>query len=119
MRYATEHALYTRRWGKEELIIDMYVDDLIVTGTRVEDIDSFKRDMAAHFRMSGLGAFSYYLGIEGTVDQGIVFPKTGGSRLQLTLFSDTDMAGDIDGWQSTPGVLVFLGLAPISWLSLK
>ena len=29
------------------------------------------------------------------------------------------MAGDIDGWQGTSGVLVFLGLAPISWLSLK
>ena len=35
--------------------------------------------------------------IKGTVDQGIIFPKTGGSRLQLTVFSDADMAGDIDG----------------------
>ncbi|XP_066341092.1 uncharacterized mitochondrial protein AtMg00810-like [Miscanthus floridulus] len=34
--------------------------------------------------------------IKGTVDQGIVFPKTDGSRLQLTVFSDVDMAGDID-----------------------
>ena len=31
-RCATEHALYTRRWGKEELIVGVYVDDLIVTG---------------------------------------------------------------------------------------
>ena len=29
------------------------------------------------------------------------------------------MAGDIDGRRSTSGVLVFLGSAPISWLSLK
>ena len=29
------------------------------------------------------------------------------------------MAGDIDGRQSTSGMLVFLGSAPISWLSLK
>ncbi|XP_066342122.1 uncharacterized mitochondrial protein AtMg00810-like [Miscanthus floridulus] len=29
--------------------------------------------------------------IKGMVDQGIVFPKTGGSRLQLTAFSDADM----------------------------
>ncbi|XP_066354879.1 uncharacterized mitochondrial protein AtMg00810-like [Miscanthus floridulus] len=57
--------------------------------------------------------------IKGAVDQVIVFPKTGGSRLQLAVFSDTDMAGDIDGRRSTSGVLVFLGLAPISWLSLK
>ncbi|XP_066323646.1 uncharacterized mitochondrial protein AtMg00810-like [Miscanthus floridulus] len=55
----------------------------------------------------------------GMVDQGIIFPKTGESRLQLTVFSDADMAGDIDGRWSTSGMLVFLGLAPISWLSLK
>ena len=35
------------------------------------------------------------------------------------MFSYADMAGDIDGRQSTSGVLVFLRSAPISWLSLK
>ena len=48
-RCATEHALYTWRWGMEELVVDVYVDDLIVTGARAEDIDSFKREMAARF----------------------------------------------------------------------
>ena len=57
--------------------------------------------------------------VKETVDQGIIFPKTSGSRLQLTVFSDADMAGDIDGRRSTSEVLVFLGLAPNSWLSLK
>ena len=41
----------------------MYVDDLIVTGVRTEDIDSFKHEMMARFRMSNLGGLSYYLGI--------------------------------------------------------
>ena len=57
--------------------------------------------------------------VKGTLDQAIIFPKTDGSRLRLTVFSDVDMAGDIDGRQSTSGVLVFLGSALISWLSLK
>ena len=57
--------------------------------------------------------------VKGTVDQGIIFPKTGGSRLQLNVFSDADMAEDFDGRRSTSGVLIFLGSAPISWLSLK
>ena len=35
--------------------------------------------------------------IKGTVDQGIIFPNTSGSRLQLTVFSDADMVGDING----------------------
>ena len=34
--------------------------------------------------------------VKGTVDQGIVFPKTGGSGLKLTVFSVADMVGDID-----------------------
>ena len=57
--------------------------------------------------------------VKGTVDQGIVFSKIGGSGLQLTVFSDADMAGDIDGRRSTSSVLVFLESALISWLSLK
>ena len=31
--------------------------------------------------------------VKGTVNHGIIFPKTRGSRLQLTVFSDADMAG--------------------------
>ena len=42
----------------------MYVDDLIITVARTEDINSFKREMVAHFRMSDLGVLSYHLGIE-------------------------------------------------------
>ena len=42
----------------------MYVDDLIATGAHAEDIDSFKRVVSAHFRMSDLGTLSYYLDIE-------------------------------------------------------
>ena len=57
--------------------------------------------------------------IKGTMDQEIVFPKTGGSGLHLTVFSNADMAGDIDRRRSTSGVLIFLGSALISWLSLK
>ena len=57
--------------------------------------------------------------VKGTVDQGIIFPKTDRSRLQLTMFNNADMAGDINGRRSTSSVLVFLGSALISWLSLK
>ena len=42
----------------------MYVEDLIVTRARAEDIDSFKREMVTHFKMSDLGVLSYNLDIE-------------------------------------------------------
>jgi len=52
-----------RRLGKEEqIIVDVYVDALIITGGR--EITCFKRVMAARFRICDLGLLSYYLGIE-------------------------------------------------------
>lgn len=42
----------------------MYVDDLIVTGTNVAAIRSFKQQMTKEFEMSDPGILSYYLGIE-------------------------------------------------------
>jgi len=90
MRYAIVHALYTRRWGKEELIVSVYVDDLIITGVRAEDIDSFKREMVALFRMSDLGALSYYLGIE--VRQGKEALTLGQSAYASKLLERSGMA---------------------------
>ena len=67
----------------------------------------------------GQGAATLHPGVG---DQALVFPKGGGSgggELELTTFSDVDMAGDVDGRRSTSGVLVFLGAAPVAWQSLK
>ncbi|CAO2199473.1 unnamed protein product [Urochloa humidicola] len=87
----TEHALYTRRRGKEHLIVGVYVDDLIVTGARAQDIASFKEEMAARFRMSDLGALSYYLGIE--VKQGEDAIKLGQRAYAQKLLERAGMAG--------------------------
>ena len=46
-------------------------------------------------------------------------PKAKEREPELTIFSDADMAGDIDGRRSTSGVLVFFGAATIAWQSLK
>lgn len=63
-----EHAVYTKRIREDLLIIGVYVDDLLVTGTKVSIIEEFKTQMNKRFDMSNLGKLSYYLGIE--VEQG-------------------------------------------------
>jgi hypothetical protein len=60
----SEHGVYTRSRGGDRLIIGVYVDDLIITGTTVPAIDEFKQEMKEKFQMSDLGLLSYYLGIE-------------------------------------------------------
>ena len=73
-----------------ELVIDVYVDDLIVIGACAEDIDSFKREMAARFRMSDVSVLSYYLGID--VRQGKEALTLGQSTYASKLLERSDMA---------------------------
>ncbi|WVZ92975.1 hypothetical protein U9M48_039002 [Paspalum notatum var. saurae] len=61
---SSEHALYTKRSKEGILIVGVYVDDLIVTGSEQQEIKKFKSEMAAKFKMSDLGLLTYYLGIE-------------------------------------------------------
>jgi hypothetical protein len=42
----------------------MYVDDLVISGSKRDEINQFKTEMKNSFRMSDLGLLSYYLGIE-------------------------------------------------------
>uniref|UniRef100_A0ACD5WYF1 Uncharacterized protein n=1 Tax=Avena sativa TaxID=4498 RepID=A0ACD5WYF1_AVESA len=63
-RCPLEHALYRRGDSDRFLLIGVYVDDLVITGTHCEDIKAFKAQMHELFRMSDLGLLSYYLGIE-------------------------------------------------------
>lgn len=63
-RRPSEPALYTRRSGSQLVVVGMYADDLVITGTNSCDIDKFKAEMASEFKMSDLGLLRYYLGIE-------------------------------------------------------
>jgi hypothetical protein len=46
------------------MLVGVYVDDLIITGTNPHDIENFKSEMQKLLKMSNLGLLSYYLGIE-------------------------------------------------------
>ena len=46
------------------LIVCLYVDDLIYTGSNTAMFESFKKSMMAEFEMSDLGMMHYFLGIE-------------------------------------------------------
>ena len=54
------------------LLVDVYVDDLIITGTDANDISAFKDQMHELFEMSDLGLLSYYLGIEVRQEAGTI-----------------------------------------------
>ena len=64
IKCAKEPALYRRQDKEHLLLVAVYVDDLLVTGTSLEMVIDFKRGMSARFEMSDLGKLTYYLGIE-------------------------------------------------------
>ncbi|GJW92234.1 ribonuclease H-like domain, reverse transcriptase, RNA-dependent DNA polymerase [Tanacetum coccineum] len=75
---ALEQAIYTKK-SKDSilstLLIGVYVDDLIITGTPKKEIDKFKAQMEEKFEMSDLGLLAYYLGIEVTQTNGDISIK--------------------------------------------
>ncbi|XP_076900292.1 uncharacterized protein LOC143554415 [Bidens hawaiensis] len=70
-----EQAVYKRCSGQRLLLVGVYVDDLMVTGTNVQEISNFKRQMKSRFEMSDLGLLHYYLEIEVKSDRGITLAK--------------------------------------------
>ena len=64
VKCSKEPSVYRRQEEKKLLIVVIYVDDLLVTGSNLELILSFKKDMAGKFEMSDLGKLTYYFGIE-------------------------------------------------------
>lgn len=63
-RSPLEHAVYRRNTSVSTLLVGVYVDDLVITGSSDNDISAFKEEMQRLFAMSDLGLLSYYLGIE-------------------------------------------------------
>jgi hypothetical protein len=58
VRCPSDHAIYYRGKGSNKLVVGVYVDDLIITGTSTNNIKKFKEHMANSFRMSELGLLS-------------------------------------------------------------
>jgi hypothetical protein len=60
-----EHAIYCRsNDGSVQLIVSVYVDDLIITGTTADEIARFKEEMKQQFKMAELGLLTFYLRLE-------------------------------------------------------
>jgi hypothetical protein len=86
-----EVAVYRRGNGGNVLLVGVYVDDLVITGTKVAEVAAFKEEMKATFQMSDLGPLSFYLGIEvHQDDSGITLRQTAYAKRVVELAGLTD-----------------------------
>jgi hypothetical protein len=60
----SEATLYVKRFNDDVLIISLYVDDLLVTGSNTMQVAEFKLNMMQVFEMTDLGLMKFFLGME-------------------------------------------------------
>ena len=60
----SEPTLYVKHQGKDILIVTLFVDDLIFTGSNKQMIEEFKEDMTQKYEMSDMGLLRYFLSME-------------------------------------------------------
>ncbi|CAM8944749.1 unnamed protein product [Rhodiola kirilowii] len=56
---ASEHVVYIRSVGSLHLLVGVYVDDFIITGSDAHERAKFKKEMKELFKMSDLGLLHY------------------------------------------------------------
>jgi hypothetical protein len=57
-RTPSEHTIYVWWNCNMQLVVGVYVDDLIITGSDRDNIRSFKEEMVAAFKMNDLSFFT-------------------------------------------------------------
>jgi hypothetical protein len=65
VRLHTDYGIFV----KKELIIAVYVNDLLVVGLDIKEIQYVKDALNQRFKMTDLGPYSYYLGMTITRDR--------------------------------------------------
>jgi hypothetical protein len=60
----SDSSLFIRKTRLGPISILLYVDDLVITGANLDEINRVKRELIASFDMKDLGDLHYFLGIE-------------------------------------------------------
>eukprot|EP00253_Pinus_taeda_P014810 PITA_14810 len=137
-----DNIVYTKKVGKSLIILVLYFDDLILTGSDPNLINHVKFSLKNNFEMTDLGHLHYFLDLQ------VLQSKEGISLSQskyacdilrhfhmeefqfwihysaeayplLVGFTDSDWAGDPDDRKSAAGYLFTLGLGSITWACKK
>ena len=64
IRSVGDQEVYILKNVQDKLLVGVYVDDLIITGSNTEGIEEFKTSMKTQFEMTDFGLLNSYLGIE-------------------------------------------------------
>lgn len=60
----TDHSLFTKATGSSFTALIIYVDDIVLIGNSLAEIDHLKTSLSSHFHIQDLGKLNYFLGLE-------------------------------------------------------
>ena len=75
------HTLFFKIDGDVITLLIVYVDDMIITGNSLKEVEKLQSHLAKEFEMTGLGTLKYFLGIEVSLSKHGLFL----SQLKYTL----------------------------------
>lgn len=85
-----DYSLVIKGEGEKMVIIIVYVDDLVITGSSLEEINKVKSYLHNNFKIKELGVLKYFLGLEvAKLGIGIILNQR---KYVLDLLIDTRMS---------------------------
>lgn len=63
LRYQTNHCTYVKKFDNSYIILLLYVDNMLIVGSSIEEIDKLKRELSKEFSTKDLGAAKQILGM--------------------------------------------------------
>eukprot|EP00253_Pinus_taeda_P006568 PITA_06568 len=120
-RCYSDNTVYTKKVGNSLIILVLYVDDLILTGSDPNLINHVKSSLKKKIEMTDLGHLHYFLGLQVLQSkEGISLSQFNAKAAPLLVgFTDSDWAGDPDDRKSTADYVFTLGSGPITWACKK
>eukprot|EP00253_Pinus_taeda_P023838 PITA_23838 len=120
-RCHSDNTVYTKIVGNSLIILVLYVDDLILTGSDPILINHVKSSLKKKFEMTDLGHLHYFLGLQVLQSKECISLSQSNAKATPLLvgFTDSDWAGDPDDRKSTAVYVFTLGSGPITWACKK
>ena len=63
-RCETDHCCYVKFFDNSYIILLLYVDDMFIAGSGIEEINNLKKQLSKQFAMKDLGAAKQILGMK-------------------------------------------------------
>ncbi|XP_068332795.1 uncharacterized protein [Pyrus communis] len=116
LRSNADSILFVRTGTSGKFVVLIYVDDLIIIGDSVTEIEALKLSLRQTFAIKDLGKLKVLRYLKGSIGQGIIMRN---NSTAISGYTDADWAGNALDRKSTTGYCMFVGGNLVTWKSKK